>query len=84
MAPVTVTLATTAVAPAGTPPLPVTWTFKVPPAARVFPAHGVVLLARVSQIRAGATGKYGAGNRSVRALEAGPVPAELVAVTVKE
>ena len=85
MAPVAVTLATTAVAPAGTPPFPVTWTFKVPPATRVLSTHWVEFpLFLVSQIRDGATGKYGAGNSSVSAVEAGPVPAALVADTVKE
>ncbi len=54
-----VTLATTAAAPAGTPPLPVTWTSRVPAAERVLPWHWVVLEALVSQIREGATGsKY--------------------------
>ena len=56
MGPVAVTLATTAVAPAGTPPFPVTWTFKTPPAERVLLTHWVEFpLFLVSQIRDGAS-----------------------------
>src|SRR5271165_2001331 len=52
--PVPVTLATTALAPEGTPPSPVTCTSSVPPAERVFPAQGVEFpLLLVSQIREG-------------------------------
>ena len=55
MGPVAVTLATTAVAPTGTPPFPVTWTFKVPTRREGLAlTHWVgVAVALVSQIRDG-------------------------------
>ena len=59
VAPVSVTLATTALAPLGTPPLPVTCTVRVPPEARVLPLQGVAFALLVSQMRDGGSGaKY--------------------------
>jgi hypothetical protein len=50
-----VTLSTAADAPAGTVPSPVTCTFSVAAAARVFPAFGWPELGRVSVMRKGVT-----------------------------
>ncbi len=62
---VTVTLTTAAVALAGTPAWPVTWTFSTPPAPGALPEHWLageaVEAERVSQIRAGVTEWYAMG-----------------------
>src|ERR1019366_8560224 len=46
---------------AGTPPVPDTWTVRVPLAASFVPLHGVPVPVRVSHTRAGVSGVYGPG-----------------------
>src|SRR5580700_11017288 len=63
---IAVRLTTTALAPAGTPPVPVTCTLILPPLPSVLPAQaGVGELDRVSQIRTGVTAVYAPGESVV-------------------